>query len=105
MRRALNSMLNREAAAYGSQLGGRDDDNDILSPFPYQRVARGGEFVELLRVAAGVGMRGLGGAFVGLLDFGAEQAAAERQAEQLPMTFFGRKRPHAGTALAETRGV
>src|SRR5258708_4207482 len=51
-----------------------------VSPLLHQRVARGGELLKFLRVAAGVGM----GALVGLVDFRAGQAAAERQAEHLP---------------------
>src|SRR6266478_2418163 len=71
----------------------------------HQRIARGGELLKFLRVAAGVRMRALGSALVGLVDFRPGQAAAERQAEHLPVTLRGRERLRIGLALAELLGA
>src|SRR5260370_32532323 len=76
-----------------------------VSPLLHQRVARGGEFLKIPRVAAGVGMGALGGAFVGLVDFRAGQAAAERQAEHLAVALRGRQRLRVAAALAELLGA
>src|SRR5437667_1785497 len=75
------------------------------SPLLHQRIARGGELQKVARVAAGVGMGGLGRALVGLVDLGPGQAAAERQAEHLPVALAGRKRLRIDAALAEPLGA
>src|SRR5258708_21413137 len=75
------------------------------SPLLHQRIARGGELLKFLRVAAGVRMRALGSALVGLVDFRPGQAAAERQAEHLPVTLRGRERLRIGLSLAELPGA
>src|SRR6266404_5089753 len=71
----------------------------------HQRIARGGELLKFLRVAAGVRMGALGSALVGLVDLRPGQAAAERQAEHLPVTLRGCERLRVGLALAELPGV
>src|SRR5207247_8013591 len=76
-----------------------------ISSLLHQCIARGGELLEFPRVAAGVRMHALGDALVGLVDFGSGQAAAERQAEHLPVTLRGRERLRIGLALAELRRV
>src|SRR6202158_5143940 len=50
-------------------------------------------------------MRGLGSALVSLVDLDAGQAAADRQAEHLPVTLPGRERLRTGVALAELLGA
>src|SRR5713101_8849406 len=49
-------------------------------------------------------MRGFGDAFVSPVDFGAGQAAAERQSQQLPMTLLRCRQLRSALALAESRG-
>ncbi len=69
----------------------RDDDNLLLtsaSPLLHQRIARGGELQKFPRAAAAVRMRALGDALVGPVDFDTGQTAAERQSQQLPITFL-----------------
>ena len=51
----------------------------FCAAWSHQRVARRGEFAKGLHAAAAIGMSDLGGALVGLMDFNACQAAAERQ--------------------------
>src|SRR5258708_20580465 len=46
-------------------------------------------------------MRALGDALVGLVDLGAGEAAAERQAEHLPITLLRRGQLRSNAALAE----
>jgi hypothetical protein len=75
------------------------------SPLLHQGVARGGEFQKIPRVAAGVGMGALGGALVGLVDFGSGQAAAERQPEDLPVALPGCERFRIDLALAKLLGA
>src|ERR1700732_4774386 len=73
------------------------------SPLLHQRIARCGEFVEILRVAAAIRVHRFGGASVGLVDFRRGKTAAEGQSEHLPITFFRRER--LIPALAEARHV
>src|ERR1700722_471692 len=75
------------------------------SPLLQQRLLRRGQSEELLGVAAGVGVRGLGGALVGAVDFGAREAAAERQSQQLPVTVLDREHLGRCAAPAESVGV
>src|SRR6476646_2037545 len=84
----------------------RDDDNlHLTSPLLHQRIARRGELQEIPRVAAGVRMHALGEALVGLVDFRTGQAAAERQAEHLPVTLRRRERLRIDLPLAELLGA
>src|SRR6476659_10559531 len=76
-----------------------------VSPLLHQRVVRGGEFLKIPRVAAGVGMGALGGTLVGLADLRAGQAAAGRQAEHLPVALRGRERLAIAAALAKLLGA
>ena len=48
-------------------------------------------------------MRGLGGAFVGAVDLDAGEVTAERQSQQLPMTFLRRRQFRFALAPAESR--
>ena len=73
----------------------------LKSHFRDQGLARRRQRLEGLRAAAGVGMRGFGGALPGAVDFRRGQAAVERQAQQLPMLLFRRQRLQRDIAPAE----
>src|ERR1700737_3179857 len=74
------------------------------SPLLHQRIPRRGELQKFPRAAAGVRVRALGDTFIGPVDFETGQAAAERQSQQLPITFLRRRQLRKRLALAESRG-
>jgi hypothetical protein len=95
---------NPTACGYGSRLGGRDDER-VASLLLHQRFLRRGQRQKILRVAADVRMRLLGGALVGPVDFRPRQATAKRQSQHFAVALLRRQRFWRDPAPAESAVV